>query len=459
MTKDSSAAAVFALDQTLIAGTSGPILARHLDAAGLRQHSLPGITASARRSARAAKGWPVAEVRRAARGAADDLAQRLFPYAAAVVDEHKRAGRQLVLATRQPRCLLRPFAAKIGVDTLIATEWQAADGHLTGRIEGPVVSGRGKLGAVMSWAREAGVDSKASYAYSTGYFDSPLLDWVGHPVAVNPEPRLLGVAALQEWPIRYLDAPEGVIKFGGRELQDWVRWLQRPGLVPNARFDIGGTEQIPHHGPVIVVFNHRSYFDPIALSLALARADRPVRFLGKKEVYDAPVLGTFNRLWGGIRVDRASGSDEPLNRAIEAVRAGELVALAPQGTIPRGPAFFSPGLRGRWGAARLAHATRAPVIPVGLWGTEQVWPRSARLPALRVIGRPAVRVRVGAPIRLAYDDVARDAERIMTAIVDLLPDEARSVREPTAEELARTYPHGYRGNPIAETSRRPGTDT
>jgi putative phosphoserine phosphatase/1-acylglycerol-3-phosphate O-acyltransferase len=459
MTKDSSAAAVFALDQTLIAGTAGPILARHLDAAGLRQHSLPGNTASARRSARAAKGWPVPEVRRAARGAADDLAERLFPYAASVVDEHRNAGRQLVLATRQPRCLLRPFAAKIGFDTLIATEWQAADGHLTGRIEGPVVSGRGKLGAVSSWAREAGVNLKASYAYSAGYFDSPLLNSVGHPVAVNPEPRLLGVAALQEWPIRYLDAPEGVIKVGGRELQDWVRWLQRPALVPNARFDIAGTDQIPHRGPVIVVFNHRSYFDPIALSLTLAQAGRPVRFLGKKEVYDAPVLGTFNRLWGGIRVDRASGSDEPLNRAIEAVRAGELVALAPQGTIPRGPAFFSPRLSGRWGAARLAHATRAPVIPVGVWGTEQVWPRSARLPALRVIGRPAIRVRVGPPIRLEYDDVDRDTESIMTAIADLLPDEARSVREPTAEELARTYPHGYRGDPAAETSRRPGTDT
>ena len=459
MTHDSSAAAVFDLDRTLIAGASGPILARHLDAAGLRQLSTPGIKSSARRSARGAKGWPVAEVRRAARGAADDLAERLFPYAAAVVDEHRRAGRQLVLATRQPRCLVRPFAAKVGVDTLIATEWQAADGHLTGRIEGPVVHGRGKLGAVTSWARQAGVNLKASYAYSAGYSDAPLLDSVGHPVAVNPEPRLRGVAALHEWPIRYLDAPEGVMKFGGRELQDWVRWLQRPGLVPNARFDIDGTEQIPHRGPAIVVFNHRSYFDPIALSLALARAGRPVRFLGKKEVYDAPVLGTFNRLWGGIRVDRASGSDEPLNRAIEAVRAGELVALAPQGTIPRGPAFFSPRLSGRWGAARLADTTRAPVIPVGLWGTEQVWPRSARLPALRVTGRPVVRVRVGAPIQLAHDDAERDTERIMAAIVDLLPDEARSVREPTAQELARTYPHGYRGNPAAETDRRPGTDS
>ena len=78
---------------------------------------------------------------------------------------------------------------------------------------------------------------------------------------------------------------------------------------------------------------------------------------------------------------RASGSDEPLEAAAEALRAGELISMAPQGTIPRGPAFFDPVLKGRWGAARLAAETRAPVIPVGLWGTEKVWPRNARLPA------------------------------------------------------------------------------
>ena len=60
------------------------------------------------------------------------------------------------------------------------------------------------------------------------------------------------------------------------------------------------------------------------------------------------------------------------------MHGGELLMLAPEGTIPRGPAFFDPELKGRWGAARLAAATHAPVIPVGLWGTEKVWPRSSR---------------------------------------------------------------------------------
>ena len=133
--------------------------------------------------------------------------------------------------------------------------------------------------------------------------------------------------------------------------------------------------------------------------------------------------------------------------------------LAPEGTIPRGPAFFDPVLKGRWGAARLAAETRAPVIPVGLWGTEKVWPRSSRLPELSLTDRPHVSATVGRPVKLKYDDPDADTKRIMKAISGLLPAEANEQRTPTPEELALTYPPGYRGDPEAEVERRPGTDT
>ena len=133
--------------------------------------------------------------------------------------------------------------------------------------------------------------------------------------------------------------------------------------------------------------------------MAIARSGRTVRFLGKKEVFDAPVIGQLATAMGGIRVDRGTGSDEPLQAAADALTGGEVVAIMPQGTIPRGPAFFEPELKGRWGAARLAALTKAPVIPIGLWGTERVWPRSSRLPnVLNVADPPLVTVRVGEPV-------------------------------------------------------------
>ena len=471
------AAAIFDLDRTLISGSSAPVFQRHMSEAGLGpMPDIPLADAymrfyerfgeswvmmqSARLGSRTAKGRPIATVAGAAKTAAAELKDRLQPYAQVVFDEHRDAGRLLVLATTSPEPWVAPLAERLDFDAVVATKWGAADGVYTGETDGPFVWGRAKAEAVGQWAAANNVELSKSYAYSDSYFDSPLLASVGNPVAVNPDLRLRGVALLRRWPIRHLDKMEGVVKIGGREIQDWIRPFMRPELQTAARFGLCGVENIPAEGAAIVVFNHRSYFDPTAVGLVIAKAGRNIRSLGKKEVFDTPFVGGLIKAIGGVRVDRGTGSDEPLEAAAEALRAGELLVLAPQGTIPRGPAFFEPELKGRWGAARLAAMTRAPVIPVGLWGTEVVWPRSARLPRIPLGGdRPLVTVTVGEPVPLAYDDLDTDTRTIMSALVDLLPPEAREHKVPTEEEFARTYPPGYSGDPEAEADRRPGTDS
>jgi putative phosphoserine phosphatase/1-acylglycerol-3-phosphate O-acyltransferase len=71
---------------------------------------------------------------------------------------------------------------------------------------------------------------------------------------------------------------------------------------------------------------------------------------------------------------------------------------------------------------------------------------------------PTVTVRVGKPVSLAHESADADTKAIMAAIVDLLPTEARQRHEPTPEELARTYPANYKGDPASEDDRRPGSD-
>ena len=115
--------------------------------------------------------------------------------------------------------------------------------------------------------------------------------------------------------------------------------------------------------------------------------------------------------------------------------------MLPQGTIPRGEAFFEPVLHGKTGAARLAAETGAPVIPVGVWGTEKVWARSAKVPNVTNVAHPPrVTVTVGPPVHLGLTDAVADTAALMSAVVDLLPDEARQVHVPTDEELAATRP-------------------
>jgi putative phosphoserine phosphatase/1-acylglycerol-3-phosphate O-acyltransferase len=417
----------------------------------------------ARQAARIAQGWARSSAQEAGQIAAATLAGAVQPFAKPIIDEHHAAGRLVVLATTTPYDLVKPLADALGLDDVIATRYgETEDGAYDGTIQGEVVWGKGKLRAVQAWAAERGIDLEASFAYSDSYFDLPLLAAVGRPSAVNPDPRLLVQALVRRWPVLHLDVPAGIPKVPvlGIEPQQILMAVANPALVPYARFDIEGVEHIPETGPAIVVANHRSYFDPMALGMALSKRGRPVRFLGKKEVFDAPVIGQVARAFGGIRVERGTGSDEPLLEASKALSAGQVVALMPEGTIPRGEAFFDPELKGRWGAARLAAMTGAPVVPVGMWGTERVWPRSSRVPnVLQITNPPLITIRVGKPVYVDGDDPDVDTKLIMDAISSLLPPEGRVKHTPTPEELAKTYPAGkapsWAGH---EPARRPGSD-
>lgn len=470
-------AAIFDLDRTLITSSSATVFRKHLGDAGLGgSGELPLVDVltkfyeqfgenwlmmqPARLASRAGAGWSVDDVAAAMEGAAEELAELLLPYAAKVIEEHRDAGRLLVMATTSPLPFVKPLADRLGFDAAVATKWERDGDVFTGRMDGEFVWGRTKADAVADWAAENGVNLSQSYAYSDSYFDAPLLAMVGHPVAVNPDLQLRATAAIRAWPVRHFDRADGIAKVGGREIQEWGRPFMRPEiLAPNAQIEFDGIENIPESGGAIVVFNHRSYFDPTVMGLVISKAGRNIRGLGKKEVFDAPIIGRIMKAAGGIRVDRGTGSDEPLDAAIEAVEGGEILMMAPQGTIPRGPAFFDPVLRGRWGVARIAAATKVPVIPVGLWGTEKVWPRSARVPRFSLSDRPVVSATVGPAVKLKYKSADADTKRIMKALSALLPDEAREPYNPTREELQLTYPSGYKGDPEAEDDRRPGSDS
>lgn len=422
--------------------------------------------ALARLAARGVRGWSVDRMRAAGRRAADLLEGQVASYARGLLAEHRDAGHVLVLATTTPHDLVKPLAERLGFDEVLATRYAWRDGAYTGALDGGFVWGMGKLAAVRTWADRSGADLAETFAYSDSIFDFPLLSAVGHPTATNPDPALHALALVRRWPIMHLQSPPGVVTVGGAEAFDVAKHFVRPELFPYVRFDIAGLENLPDTGSFLLVSNHRSYFDVAAIALVVARRGRRTRFLGKKELFDAPVVGQVARALGGIAVEREGAAGGALAAGERVLRAGEGLVVLPQGTIPRGRAFFDPVLKGKTGAARLAARTGAPVIPLGLWNTEAVWPRSSKVPNVaNVLSPPKVRVRVGPAVeglRLGAGDAAADTEAIMAAIARLLPDEARLAHEPTESELVRTYPAGKVGeeralgaDPVAE--RGPAT--
>jgi len=457
-------AAFFDLDRTLLPKASGPALSAAMRQTGVVTSRLPGESllfgyfnllgeslgsiALARQAVLVAKGRPADAFDDAALLAAEVLEPMVGPFAKMLIEEHRAAGRPVVLATTTPEHLIRPLAERLGIDAVIATRYEVdEDGRFTGRNDGHFVWSMGKIAAVRQWAEEAGIDLDESFAYSDSIYDAPLLRAVGNPGAVNPDPRLQALAVAARWPVLHFDASPGVFKLPvlGMELQRAITMLTRSEVFPYARFTIDGTENVPAEGPAIIVGNHRSYFDVATMLVAMGRTSRTSRFLGKKEIFDLPGLGTIVRAGGGISVDRRQEDPDGPDAFASAVRSlagGEMVAMMPQGTIPRGIHFFEP-MSGFPGAARLAHLTKVPVIPFALTGTEQVWPRSSRLPRVTNLLRPPeVTVTFGEPVDLKYRSVPRDMERILDAITAMLPDEVREPERPTLAELALTYPDG-----------------
>ena len=248
--------------------------------------TLPSILLT-RQGARAAKGWSVAAVEAAAAEIALELPDHVEPFARETIEEHRRAGRKLVLATTTPYDVIEPFARGLGFDDVLATRYRMTAGPggervYAGSIDGEFVWSQGKARSVAVWARANGVELADSHAYSDSIFDVPMLSLVGHPVAVNPDPRLLAYASLRGWPRIWFNAPPGVPKPVGVELQEVVANLARPELLPWIDIELVDLDQLPAEGGVLLASNHRSYLDPLVVAYAAARADRPVSVPGQE---------------------------------------------------------------------------------------------------------------------------------------------------------------------------------
>lgn len=176
-----------------------------------------------------------------------------------------------------------------------------------------------------------------------------------------------------------------------------------------------GAEHVPSEGPAILAINHAGYLDFVFAAWSVTiEGGRLVRYLAKKQVFDHPISGPLMRAMKHIPVDREGDAAASLDAAADALGRDEVIGTFPEASINRS---FVPG-RGKTGTVRLAQRTKAPVIPVAVWGSHRLLTK----------GRPRnfqrgveIRVVIGPPVPIdPSEDPRKETGLLMDDIRSLL---------------------------------------
>ncbi|MGH9056732.1 MAG: HAD family hydrolase [Acidimicrobiales bacterium] len=266
-------AAFFDLDKTVIAKASIMAFARDFRRAGLlsRRAMLLGLwvqlgylrigagpekLARARRSVlKVTRGWQQDHVRRVvATGLASAIDPLTYVEARALIDAHRRSGRAVYLVSAAPAEIVEPLAAHLGTDGALASVAQVDDqGRYTGELA-TYAFGEAKADLIMRLAARKGIDLASSYAYTDSATDLPMLEAVGHPVAVNPDRALRRAAEARGWDVVRFE--ETLIPAAGETAGrpvPWARW---------AAAGVAAVAVASGSGGAAIAWRHRSQLVP-----------------------------------------------------------------------------------------------------------------------------------------------------------------------------------------------------
>ncbi len=364
------------------------------------------------------------------------LATEIYPESRALVRAHQEMGHTVAIITSATRYQAEPVARELGIEHLLYTQLGVENGILTGKVVRPTCYGEGKASAGRSLASDYSLDLEESYFYSDSHEDLPLFEIVGRPRPLNPTRKLAQIAKERQWPVRRFTSR------GTPTMGDVVRTgLLYGSLVPSVGFGVAagllnrskreafnvmgsvwgdlatsaagidlrvsGQEHLWSRRPAVFIFNHQSGLE-LVLMLKLLRRD--FTGIAKQELRHNPIFGPLFRAAGVVFVDRSNTTKaiEALEPAVEALRRGRSLIIAPEGT--RSTTAAIGGFKK--GAFRLAMQAGVPIVPVVFRNVLDALPKGA------LVVRPAV-----------IEAVILPPVETSAWTLDTLEDDIRNIRE------------------------------
>jgi putative phosphoserine phosphatase/1-acylglycerol-3-phosphate O-acyltransferase len=361
---------------------------------------------------------------------AERMAADVYPGGARAPCAHQRKGHTLAIVSSATRYQAEPLARDLGIPHVLCTRLEVENGRFTGRLVKPTCYGEGKLTAARTIP---GVDLDESWFYTDSDEDLALLEAVGRPRPTNPNTRLAAIATARGWPARtfYTRGPPPVMDvlrtslavgsffssvLLGLPLMALDGGTRRWANVAATTWGLGtalagidvrvtGEEHLWSARPAVFIFNHQSAVDVLLLCKLLRR---DFVAISKQEVRQNPIFGPLFALAGTVFIDRMNRARavEALRPAINALRSGLSIAIAPEGTRMPTPKLG----RFKKGAFHIAMAAGVPIVPLVFRNALDALPKHG------IILRPAqVDVVVHPPIDTTgwhHDDLERHVEEV-----------------------------------------------
>ncbi len=397
-------AALFDLDQTLLAGFSATAFVRkrfvsgHMSPREISESLLGALSFGLGRTG--FSGF-MAATTKAYRGTAEavleeigeevfrkDLAKAVYPESRALVRAHQEMDHTVAVVTSATRYQAEPVARELDIAHVLCTQLEVENGIFTGKVVRPTCYGEGKADSARRLAAKHDLNLDASYFYTDSHEDLPLLEIVGKPRPLNPNRKLAQIARERSWPVRRFtsrgtpgvgDVVRSALAYGSVLPAAWAGLAA--GLVNSSRREainvmgsiwgdlatsvagidlrVTGEEHLWSKRPAIFLFNHQSGLDAL-LMIKLLRRD--VTGVGKEELRWTPIFGPIFQLAGMVFIDRSDTKKaiESLMPAVEALRQGLSLAIAPEGTRSETARLG----RFKKGAFHIAMQAGVPIVPV-----------------------------------------------------------------------------------------------
>ena len=215
--------AFFDMDKTLIAENSGSLYMRYRYARGeiSGMELLKGLGAYiqykvgmldirnwTKNMMLQVKDSNALELESQARDWFDELvAPTIYPEAEELVRKHQAQDHIVVVVSGATKFVVQPLAERLKIEHMLYTRLEVEGGVFTGRVIEPICFEEGKIYWLQQFIDEHDIDLAKSWFYTDSITDMPLMDIVGHPVAVNPDPLLYRTAVKRRWPVRFFEPP------------------------------------------------------------------------------------------------------------------------------------------------------------------------------------------------------------------------------------------------------------